>query len=283
MKIIKMIKSEYTGWIFNARILLMPCVFILIYSFVTKNLLAYSDRMGTPINLLEPFIGICNSPQLLGLIPIVFLVLISDFPRVDNNMIYKIFRAGRRKWLISQLLFLLFADISFVFLLFIGVTLPIADSGFLFNGWSDVVTEMNQKMPELSSTFTSKLIPPNLYYQMLPYAALIYSVLLLVLYLYLLGGLLLVLKLIGHKILGVVVTGFVLVLGTGLAQFQLPIQWIFPASHGLLQSHFSSYFRELYCPLEYSVFYFLLLIFLLVFTAFWYAPKISYTKIIQIN
>lgn len=283
MKIIKMMKSEYAGWIIHSRILLLPCVFILIYSFVTKNLLAYGDRMGTPVNLLEPFIGVCNSPQLLGLIPIVFLVLISDFPRVDNNMIYKIFRTGRRRWVISQLLFLFLADVSFVVFLFIGVTLPAADAGFLFNGWSDVITEMNRKMPELSSTFTSKLIPPNLYYQMLPYHALLYSVLLLVLYLYLLGVLMLVLKLMGHKALGIVANGFLLALGTGLTQFQLKIQWFFPAAHGLLQVHFSTYYRDMPCTLGSSICYFLALIFMLMVIALWYAPKISYSKIVQLN
>lgn len=98
MKTFKMMRSEYLCWLFNSRIILLPCVFIIVYTMITSDLVKCANNMGAPINLLEPFIGICNSATFLGFIPIVFLVLIADFPRIDNNMIFKIYRAGRIKW-----------------------------------------------------------------------------------------------------------------------------------------------------------------------------------------
>lgn len=160
MKTFKMMRSEYLCWLFNSRIILLPCVFIIVYTMITSDLVKCANNMGAPINLLEPFIGICNSATFLGFIPIVFLVLIADFPRIDNNMILKIYRAGRIKWVLSQLLFLLAADVTFVFLLFVGITLPILQHGFWFNGWSDVVTDMTRVFPELADSDIAKFILP---------------------------------------------------------------------------------------------------------------------------
>ena len=83
MKTFKMMRSEYLCWLFNSRIILLPCVFIIVYTMITSDLVKCANNMGAPINLLEPFIGICNSATFLGFIPIVFLVLIADFPRID--------------------------------------------------------------------------------------------------------------------------------------------------------------------------------------------------------
>lgn len=115
-------------------------------------------------------------------------------------MIFKIYRAGRIKWVLSQLLFLLAADVTFVFLLFVGITLPILQRGFWFNGWSDVVTDMTRVFPELADSDISKFIPANLYYQMLPFRAAILSSVFLILYLYLIGMIMLVIKYTGKAL-----------------------------------------------------------------------------------
>lgn len=60
------------------------------------------------------------------------------------------------------------ADVTFVFLLFVGITLPILQRGFWFNGWSDVVTDMTRVFPELADSDISKFIPANLYYKCFP-------------------------------------------------------------------------------------------------------------------
>ena len=138
MKTFKMMRSEYLCWLFNSRIILLPCVFIIVYTMITSDLVKCANNMGAPINLLE-----------------------ADFPRIDNNMIFKIYRAGRIKWVLSQLLFLLAADVTFVFLLFVGITLPILQHGFWFNGWSDVVTDMTRVFPEYCKIYSCQPLLSN--------------------------------------------------------------------------------------------------------------------------
>ena len=103
MKTFKMMHSEYLCWLFNSRIILLPCVFIIVYTMITSDLVKCANNMGAPINLLEPFIGICNSATFLGFIPIVFLVIIADFPRIDKMGVITvaIFTCCRRYFCIS--------------------------------------------------------------------------------------------------------------------------------------------------------------------------------------
>ena len=115
MKIVKMVKEEYVNWIFSPKMILPGCMFIILYTLGLSELVQYAEKRNQPINALEPFIGLLNSMQFLGFIPIVFLVLIADFPRTDNNIIYRIYRIGRKKWVISEMVFLLLADVSFLF------------------------------------------------------------------------------------------------------------------------------------------------------------------------
>lgn len=225
-----------------------------------------------------------SSATFLGFIPIVFLVLIADFPRIDQNMIFKICRAGRKKWIVSQLLFLLCADLSFVVLLFVGVTLPVLKQGFLYNGWSDVVTEMLKTFPELKNSSLAQFIPANLYYQMLPYRAVLYSAGFLILYLYLLGLLMLLCKIHGRGALGVVVSGGLVIAGSGFVHLQkIAIKWLFPAAHGIVQTHYSTYYRRMDCTLQTSFLYFALLIGICILAALRYAKKIDYIDIVQME
>lgn len=284
MKAMKLMQSEYRGWLFHSRMILLPCVFIMIYTMITTNFMKCAGQMQAPINIVEPFVGVCNSPTFLGFIPIVFLVLIADFPRIDQNMIFKICRAGRKKWIVSQLLFLLCADLTFVVLLFVGVTLPVLKQGFLYNGWSDVVTEMLKTFPELKNSSLAQFIPANLYYQMLPYRAVLYSAGFLILYLYLLGLLMLLCKIHGRGALGVVVSGGLVIAGSGFVHLQkIAIKWLFPAAHGIVQTHYSTYYRRMDCTLQTSFLYFALLIGISIVAALRYAKKIDYIDIVQME
>lgn len=284
MKTFKMMRSEYLCWLFNSRIILLPCVFIIVYTMITSDLVKCANNMCAPINLLEPFIGICNSATFLGFIPIVFLVLIADFPRIDNNMIFKIYRAGRIKWVLSQLLFLLAADVTFVFLLFVGITLPILQRGFWFNGWSDVVTDMSRVFPELADSDISKFIPANLYYQMLPFRAAILSSVFLILYLYLIGMIMLVIKIHGQGTFGIVIPGLIVIAGSGLVQLgHVNAKWLLPAAHGIVRTHYSTYYRHMDCTLTTSFLYFFGIIGILLVLVLIQARKINYTNIIQVE
>ena len=83
---------EFVKWIVDARMIIVLCLCVFIYSFVVEPIKANAELMGEPMNALEPFIATLNSGMVLLIIPLGFLTLISDFPKIDGSTIFYIFR-----------------------------------------------------------------------------------------------------------------------------------------------------------------------------------------------
>lgn len=101
-------RAEFIKWICDARMIILGVLLIFIYSFAIEPLKSNAKLMGEPLNILEPFIAIANSGAILLIIPLVFLTLIADFPKIDTNTVFYIMRVGRLNWLFGQLLKLIF-------------------------------------------------------------------------------------------------------------------------------------------------------------------------------
>ena len=184
-------KAEYIKWVCDARMLILAVLLVFIYSFAITPLLENSKTMGQPLNILEPFIAIANSETLMLILPIVFLTLTADFPKIDTNTVFYIIRVGRTNWLVGQILKLIFMVLSFLSVIFIGSVIPMLKDGFWYNGWSDVVTRFVWEYPEKSGNFGVTLLPENLYNQIDLFTAAIESYLMVAGYLMILGLILL--------------------------------------------------------------------------------------------
>lgn len=103
---------EFIKWIVDARIVIVLCLCVFIYSFVTEPIKANAVMMGEPMNALEPFIATLNSGMVLLILPLGFLTLISDFPKIDGSTIFYIFRIGKKSWFCGQIIRLFLDDCS---------------------------------------------------------------------------------------------------------------------------------------------------------------------------
>lgn len=83
--------------------IILGVLLIFIYNFAIEPLLKNAEEMGEPLNILEPFIAVANSDAILLIIPLVFLTLIADFPKIDTNTVFYIIRVGRINWLLGQM------------------------------------------------------------------------------------------------------------------------------------------------------------------------------------
>lgn len=81
-------KTEYIKWICDARMIILAVLLIFIYSFAIEPLLLNAELMNEPLNILEPFIAISNSWAILLIVPLVFLTLIADYPKIDTNTVF---------------------------------------------------------------------------------------------------------------------------------------------------------------------------------------------------
>ena len=95
--ILAVARSEYVKWISNPRIIIIGVLLIFMHTLAVEPLLERADKIGLPLDILEPFAAIGNSGMLVMLMPCVFLLLISDYPKMTGNTLFFVQRTGR--WL----------------------------------------------------------------------------------------------------------------------------------------------------------------------------------------
>ena len=248
-------RTEYIKWILDARMIILGVLLIFIYNFAIEPLLQNSELMNEPLNVFEPFIAVSNSGTILLIIPLVFLTLIADFPKIDTNTVFYIIRVGRINWLIGQVIKLVMMAVSYLFVIFVGATVPMITRGFISNEWSLVATDFVRRFPEKSGNYGVTLLPENLYNQLTILGAAVESYLLVFAYLLILGLLLLSFSLIKKKTAGFVLCGAVISLGTAFCSIKTSPMWTMPMANSIVWLHFTKYFRQPVVTMTFSIIY----------------------------
>lgn len=161
-------RAEYIRWITNPRIIIVGVLLVFMRTLAIEPLLERAEKMEIPLSIFEPFVAVGNSGMLVMLMPCVFMVLISDYPKLTGNTLFFIQRTGRLNWFLGQIIFLLMAISSFLFAVLAGSVL--LSKGEFAWAWSDAVTKYTAHFPNEADSFTSSLLPSNLYNQ-IPLAA----------------------------------------------------------------------------------------------------------------
>ncbi|MCD8095152.1 MAG: hypothetical protein LUE12_03365 [Ruminococcus sp.] len=276
-------KTEYIKWICDSRMIILAVLLIFIYNFAIEPLLENAEIMGEPLNILEPFIAISNSGAILMIIPLVFLTLIADFPRIDTNTVFYIARVGRINWLSGQIIKLILMAISFLAVIFLGAVIPMLNKGFWYNGWSNVATQFSSLYPEKSGSFGVQLLPENLYNQLSVYAAAVQSYLLVFAYLMIIGLILLSFSLVKKKTAGFVICAAIISLGTALCSVNTSLMWAMPMANSIIWLHYTKYFRQPIMSLTFSICYLVIFIAVLIIFCYFAIRKFNYDNVSEIN
>lgn len=247
---------EFVKWAADARMIIVLCLCIFIYSFAVEPIKANAELMGEPMNALEPFIAVLNSGMLLLIIPLGFITLISDFPQINSSTILYIFRIGKKSWLCGQILRLIMMTAAYVLAIFISSVAGVITTGSMGGEWSPVATEFASEFPEQSGNFGVLLLPENLYNQMSLPAAAVESTLFVFAYLLALGMILLAFSIAKRKTAGIVVCGALISLGAALCSINSRLMWVFPMAHSIVWLHYTKFLREPIFPVFYSAVYF---------------------------
>lgn len=256
-----MLACAWTGflkWLMDARMIIILCICIFVYSFVVDPIMANAKLMNESINVLEPFIATLNSGMVLLIIPLGFLTLISDYPKIDDSSIFYIFRIGKKNWLFGQILQLLLMVVTYLLAIFTASVAGACMSGYIGKEWSRVTTNFVAEFPEQSGNFGALLLPENLYNQMTLPVALIESTLFVIMYLFFLGMLLLAFSVAEKKAAGLITCGLIIALGSAFCSINTKLMWMFPMPHAIVWLHYTKFLREPVVPIVYSVIYFTL-------------------------
>lgn len=258
---ISVARTEYIRWITNPRIIIVGVLLIFMHTLSVEPLLRRAVKLGVPLNLLEPFIAIGNSGMLVMLMPCVFLILISDYPKMTGNSLFFMHRTGRLHWFLGQILFLIFAIVTYLSLIIGGSILM--SKGVFSGTWSDVITKYNAMFPAEAASFASGLIPSNLYNQLSLVTALLQTILLMSAYLYVLSMIIYLFKLLHLHAAGLFGAITVVAAGVVTCSLQAEAMWLFPMANTIVWLHFDEILSAPDKPVWYSYLYFIILILIL--------------------
>ena len=259
-KIIRVCQAECYHFLCSGRLALVLAVWVFAYQFITVPLLRNAERMHASLLVIEPYIALINSNFMILIMPVLFLVLLSDFPRVDANAYFYLVRTGKTNWVLGQLLYGVVITAGYLLMQFAGMVIPVLAEGRWGTGWSPVITDFAREFPEYAQSAGAVSIQPQLYYHVPPWEAVLVGSALLAAYLYLLLLIKLLCFLLRAKTMGLLLCFFVIAFGTGLCTTFSQMRFLMPMGNSILGTHYSQYYMEMVYPLEYSVIYFAMLI-----------------------
>lgn len=183
-KILRVCQGECYHFLCSGRFALVLVVWVFAYQFITVPLLQNTEKMQASLLAIEPYIALINSNFMILVMPVLFLVLLSDFPRVDANAYFYLVRAGKTNWVLGQLLYAVVITMIYLFIQFLGMLVPMFGKGSWGNEWSPVITDFAREFPEYAQNPGAVSIQPQLYYHVSPWEAVLVGSAFLAAYLY---------------------------------------------------------------------------------------------------
>ena len=246
---------EYRKWLYNPRMIISASLFLFIWNFVIVPMFDISEQMNLPLNALEPFIAAMNSESLGLVCPAVFIFLIADYPKIDPGSLFLIHRMRKREWAAGQIVFLLYAILSYLATIALLTLLIVSSKAFLSNTWSNAVVQYSIMFPEKAHSYAALLITPKLFNQISVFGAALSAFALVGLYLLALALVLLLFHLLNLRRLGTIFVAFIIAAGSAVSYTRMSFMWAFPMPHTIISFHFTDYFRKPIFPVWGSFIY----------------------------
>lgn len=253
-QIFSVARVEYLNWLTNPRLIILPILLIFMKTLAIDPLSARAEKFGEKLIVFEPFIAVGNSGMLAMLIPAVFLVLLSDYPRLHGNTMFFISRTGKRNWLCGQIVFLLMAIVSFMIMVF-WLSILLSGGRFAWS-WSNAVTKYNSRFPNEMNSFDSQLLPSNLYNQIPMMKAVVQTFVLMSAFLFTISLLVYLFKILFNNSSGLAAGLVMIACGVLTTSLYSKLRWIFPTANTIVWLHYDEILEKPIYPVWCSFAYF---------------------------
>lgn len=268
--------EQYKSWLISPRILLAVYITIFINENITKKMLAICGEVGYKINLAEPLALIFSKSIYTVIIPVVFIALMTDFPKTEGSVFY-VYRMSRKSWVLGELLFAAASSLTYVITLVLGTLLYCAGKCELTNTWSDFTTKLYLDYPDIYAQSTSLAVESSVYTQGKPVEVILHSAALIFLYTLILCLIIMLFKLLSFKeggiITGIAITLFGLATDSGASK----VMWAFPITHTVFGWHFDRFFRAQHFTIPGSYIYLGVLLVALIIVNFVVSNKVRFS------
>ena len=254
--IYRIAKIEWLKWLGNPRIIIALLMPFIVKVIAIEPLVERSKQEGMKMNVFEPVIAVGNSGLLSFLLPAVFLILMSDFPKIEPNSFFLLSRSGKKNWLYGQVLFAGFAIITFMVFVYVSVILFSLGNTEFSDEWSKITRTYVSKYPGKEASHVVQLLPPNLYNQMGVIKALVLTAILQFLMFFQMCMIFMAFTIGGKKKAGLVTIFMIMIGGMLTCTVDAKAMWAFPLSNSLIWLHYTPVFRKEIFPIWFSYFYF---------------------------
>ena len=252
-------RTTYTDWLISPRLLIFGFVFMFEFTYFIKPMNDLTHKLNTPINIFEPFSAMANDRYALPLIVLGFMVLISDFPRLNDFATFSLFRTGRTAWLMGQVMFLFMAGVTYIGFILGSSMLFVMNNAYFLNAWSLVQKTLNlgtEQARTLTGLYPFARMDNSVLRQARPFEAVLHGVLLILLFIAAVGCVQLLFALLQRKIISVVVNLSACATGLILLIVDIKAKWLFPISNAVFGWHYDGTYNETNMPISASYIYF---------------------------
>ena len=246
--IVSVALAEYKRWLWNPRILLLFVLAIYARESVGKVLCEHAVKMGEELHWLEPYLALNNSVVAILIMPVFFLVLMSDFPIMEGSYLWAIYRTGKIKWIVIQILFAFLAIVTVLFGMFLSSIFSCWGSLTFHGSWSKVVTHYYLAFPNDANSPIARLIQGDIYNQLGVGESMLLSVTLTIFMLLFYCAILLCGKIYGKKYLPLGICIGLMGMGATFCLIKTKWAFLFPSAHALLFGHLHEYLRKPIVP-----------------------------------
>jgi len=253
--------NEYRSWLKNPKLMILIFAFLYVWNEICRLFADKAELMGgRKLQILEPFIGMMNSTLTQMILPLLFIVLISDYPRITPDTLMIIQRTGRKNWLFGHMLFAVEAAVTFMVSMFIVVSIPFVFKAGFSNEWSEVTTRFVIEHPNMANTAYATILPSNVYLHGGPVVSALFCFLMGVVTYFFYSMILTLFALKGKKIPGLITVTALILVGCAVSLKRSLFTWVLPAGHSLYYLHYRAALRKPYLQPWISVVYFVIII-----------------------
>ena len=269
MSIWRILLADYKKWLCDARMAFLPIISVFSYETVGKSMIRNSELMNCKLQILEPYLALNSSYIFVLIIPILFIIMMTDFPDMDGSFVWIIYRMGRIKWLLSQFLLSLICSMTVLIWVTLTMAVVVNSNEEFTNMWSDVTTKLGYYHEELTNNSVVLLITGDIYNHMTPIKAMAYCTSLTLLSMLVYSLILILGKIFNKRYLSFGICIGLIGVGGILQIMGISNAFIFPAANAGLMGRYSGVARTSIHSFLTSYIYFVIMIVVLFGIAIW--------------
>lgn len=259
--------SEYRRFIFSKSFVILIFSIIFIMEEIVAKIKSLSLQTGVPAGKTEAFLLIMSHPEYAMLLPLVFIVILSNFPDSCSSRIYIMIRSDRVSWLLGELLYACLSGLTCMLVLLLTSILWMGKAGQFMNQWSDFMTVFFQMFPEEYTYNSAFFIQASTVAQGTPLRVLLQGLCLMLGNMICIALLLALFKMLGKKWVGLITAIMITIIGAAGCYYFGNLKWIFPMAHAIYGLHFVEFYAKPECYLWWSYLYYFIISMILLVSA----------------